>query len=289
MIRADLHTHTVFSDGKLTPRELLEKAKTNELNVLSITDHDTIDGAIEAKKIAGEYQIEVIIGCEFSTEYNGKEVHVLGYGLDPTNKNLIEFLEESKNNRKKRAAIICDKLSRLNFDVSIEDVEKYAQGAAIGRPHIAGVMVEKGYVTHHQEAFDKYIMNGKPAYQDKILFSNKEVFEIIKQAGGVSSLAHPEKNISLTKIYDLVKNGLKGIEIIHPYLTEYRTRNMRMRAKQYGLLVTGGSDYHGIKKYEEYNFGNFYLDEDNLKKLKNKIEQTQLFKLQKFLINSTQI
>jgi predicted metal-dependent phosphoesterase TrpH len=267
MTKADLHTHTIFSDGVLTPEELIIKAKENGITVLAVTDHDTIEGANIAKDIAGDYDIDVIIGCEFSTEYEGNEIHVLGYGLDAGDSQLDEFLKISKVNRKIRAGLICEKLQNLGFDISLSEVEMKAEGASIGRPHIASVMLEKGYVEKIQDAFDKYIGDGRPAYQKKILSPNKDVFEIIKKSGGISSLAHPEKTISQTKIYDLVRNGLAGIEIIHPYITEYRTKSLRMRAKQYGLYVTGGSDYHGIKSYEEYNFGKYYLDKDNLQKL----------------------
>lgn len=200
MIKADLHTHTLYSDGKLTPEELLKKAKENDLQVIAVTDHDTIDGAVFAARIAKDFGIKIIIGCEFSTEYNDEEIHVLGYGLDSENSDLNEFLKQNKINRKIRAGMICEKLNSLGFEISMEAVEEKARGGSIGRPHIASVMLDKGYIEKVQEAFDKYIGFGRPAYNKKILFDNKDVFDIIKKSGGISSLAHPEKKISQTKI-----------------------------------------------------------------------------------------
>lgn len=271
MIKADLHTHTNFSDGVLSPEELIEKAKENDINFLSITDHDTVDGVMSVLNHTNKNDLKLIIGCEFSSEFEGNEIHILGYGFDPENKQLRDLLELNKLNRIKRAGIICNNLNNLGFSIKLDEVLENSSGAAVGRPHIANVMVNNGYFDNYQTVFNELIGDEKPAYQQKILTNYADTIKIIRKSGGISSLAHPEKNISLTKIYKLAKEGLDAIEIIHPNLNQYRTKVFNLRANQFGLLKTGGSDYHGIKDYEEFNIGKYFLDEDNFNKFMKKI------------------
>ncbi len=258
-LKADLHTHTTYSDGILKPSELLNLASSRGLNVISIVDHDTLDGNLEASAIASEYNIEVIMGCEFSCYENGKEYHLLGYAFDPDNANLKTHLNNYRNIRLSRARQIHNKLNVLGVNITFDDILEAADKAPVARPHIASVMVKKGYVTDLKEAFMKFIGEGAPAYQPKAVFPVEMAIKMINKANGVAVLAHPRNYIEQAKLYELIQKGLDGIEVNHPSHSEEQRKFYHYVASQYWLLETGGSDYHGSREFDDSNFGNFHV------------------------------
>lgn len=242
---ADLHVHTDCSDGLLNPAEVVRAAKAAGLNAVGIADHDTIEG-IQAAQTAGEQnEIEVVPGLELSTQINGREVHIIGYYFDPECKKLNRYLDIFCQERHRRADKMVQNLRSAGVQLSMADVQEKAKGTSIGRPHIAEVLMEKGYVETFQEAFQKYIGYHSKAYEDKYRILPEEAIRLICECRGLSFLAHPGPFIHEEIILGLVKSGLDGIEVMHPHLFEERRKNLASLAKQYGLLVSGGSDCHG--------------------------------------------
>ena len=255
--KVDLHSHTNCSDGALSPAELVKKAKIVGIDILSITDHDSVSALDEAGKLADKLGIEIIPGVEISSDHKGSEVHILGYFFDPNDKELNHYLSFFRDERVLRAGRIVDKLNALGLDISLQDVLEEAKNSAVGRPHIANVMVNKGLVSSYLEAFNKYIRNGGPAYEPKVHLSPQSAFKIISDAGGLSFIAHPG-NMPERIIKDLIEAGADGIEVIHPSHTKDRTRYYRGIVNEYYLLESGGSDFHGGKRNDGDNFGKFY-------------------------------
>jgi predicted metal-dependent phosphoesterase TrpH len=254
---ADLHLHSVYSDGKLTPEELFIKAKDRGISAISITDHDSIDGNIIALDLAKKYDIDFLTGVEFSCYDDGQEYHILAYGLDVFNEHLRLRLGEFQEARYKRAEIIHQKLLSLGLNIEFDLIVEKAGKAPISRPHIATALLELGIVKHYKEAFAKLIGDGCPAYEPKIHFSVDKAIQLINECGGVAVLAHPGHMVNQSTLYKIIKFGLDGIEVIHPIHNSYLQRYYHSIASQYWLLETGGSDYHGSRDFDETNFGKF--------------------------------
>lgn len=248
----DLHTHTTASDGSMNPRELVRHAKYSGLSAVAITDHDTIEGIEDALDEGKRINFEVIAGLEISADYN-PEMHILGYFFGETYLNIKDTLVNLKRNRKKRNPKIVNKLNEMGFNITMEEVKKEARGDIVGRMHIAEVLMKKGYVKSVEEAFDKYLSSGKPAYFKKDKLTPKEgILEILK-AGGIPVLAHPVYlHLGLKGLDDLlsalVSAGLRGIEAYYVDNTEKDTEELLKMSKRHNLLVTGGSDFHGSFK-----------------------------------------
>ena len=253
--KADLHTHTIHSDGALSPLELIAKAKSVGLRAISITDHDTINAFAEAMVFGDEHGIEIIPGVELSTNYNGSELHVLGYFVDTKNKNLLESLTVFREERLKRVERIVDKLNRMNIPLTVESVLANAGSGAVGRPYVANALVNEGHASSYQQAFNKYIGEGRPAYEKKSVVSPEETVRLIANAGGLSFLAHPGRSIDEATLTHLIKSGLDGIEVIHPSHTPELVNYYRGIVSQYCLLESGGSDFHGGLKTDDQLFG----------------------------------
>ncbi len=266
--KADLHTHTTYSDGILKPVELLALAKNRGISAISIVDHDTLDGNLEANTISSDYGIEVIMGCEFSCFENGKEYHILGYAFDPDNSAIKTHLNNYRNIRLSRAKGIHSKLMNLGIKLSFSDILDTAGKAPVARPHIASVLVNKGYVKDLKEAFSKYLAEGAPAYQHKAIFPVEMAIKMINKANGVSVIAHPRNYIEPDKLYELIHKGLDGIEVNHPSHTEEQKKFYHYVASQYWLLETGGSDYHGSREFDDSNFGNYYVSKSIVQSIK---------------------
>jgi predicted metal-dependent phosphoesterase TrpH len=245
---ADLHIHTNKSDSTLSPEEVIKYAAQSGLNAIAITDHDSIDAIPLVEHYAEKYHIEVIPGVELSTDTNGDEVHILGYYVDYKNEWFLEKLKFFKDARIKRAQQIIEKLNELGFLISFEDVYNLSGEGAVGRMHIARVMLAKQYVSSIGEAFNRFLAKGKRAYVKKYQISPKEAIDIIKKANGISVVAHPQimNNDSLIPL--MVKDGLDGIEVYHTDHTSEATKKYLDIAIKYNLLVTGGSDCHGVGK-----------------------------------------
>lgn len=258
-IKADLHTHTTYSDGILKPDELLKLAVSKGLSAISIVDHDTLDGNIVAQSISSDYGIEVIMGCEFSCYENGKEYHLLGYAFDPDNQSMKVHLDNYRIARFTRAKQIHKKLLAVGANISFDDILATADKAPVARPHIASVLVKQGYANDLRDAFMKFIGDGSPAYYPKAIFPVEMAIKMINKANGVAVLAHPRNYIDQPTLYKFIQSGLDGIEVNHPSHSEEQRKFYHYVASQYWLLETGGSDYHGSREFDEGNIGNFYV------------------------------
>jgi predicted metal-dependent phosphoesterase TrpH len=256
-IRADLHLHTAYSDGALSPREIVDKARTAGVCTISITDHDNVGAIEEAIDYGKTVGIEVIPGLELSAAMGEKDVHILAYFIDHNNRTLLDYLTFFRYERLKRAERIVEKLNKINIPIRFESVQEQAGIGSLGRPHIASVMMEEGFIETYHEAFAKYIGVGGPAYEKKFQLGPEEAIRLISQSGGLSFLAHPGKYTSELEVAQLIKAGLDGIEVVHPSHNEIRQEHYRGVVNQYFLLESGGSDFHGGKKNDDAVFGAF--------------------------------
>lgn len=241
----DMHTHSTASDGLYSPSRLVEYALEKGLSGIAITDHDTIGGIEEAIQQASYYKDFIIIpGIELSTEYNNEEIHILGYRIDYTNENLLKVLQSLQVSRNMRALKIVDKLISLGLEISYEDITQIAGQGAIGRPHIARALIQKGYVENNEEAFKKYLGKESPAYVPKQKLTPIDAIDIIRSAGGVSVAAHPGLLKSITNLEYLIEIGIEGIEVYHSDHTIDKSLKYLELAKKHNLLITAGSDFH---------------------------------------------
>jgi predicted metal-dependent phosphoesterase TrpH len=200
----DLHTHTTYSDGLLSPKELIQSAAERNLAAVAITDHDEVAGIEEAESMGQSLGVEVIAGIEISTFYKGMDVHVLGYFIDYKSKVIQDYVEKCKVWREKRAQKIVNKLHKMGIRLPFELVLYKAGAGCIGRPHIADVMVEQGYVFSFQEAFEKYLADNRPAFVPKTQIETREAVSKIQSAGGLTFLAHPSVSLLEQHIYDIL-------------------------------------------------------------------------------------
>jgi predicted metal-dependent phosphoesterase TrpH len=253
MSRLDLHLHTTHSDGSLTPAEVLRLAHKAQVNALAITDHDIVSGIPEAMGVGAELGIEVIPGVEISSRLGDSELHILGYCLHWEDPELNRRLAALRASRHSRNPQIIERLRSLGLDVTYEEVQALAGTDSVGRPHIARILIDKKYVTSAKEAFDRYLADGRPAYVARDLPEPADAIDWIRAAGGVAVLAHPTwakvsgegLNALLTR---LKGEGLGGIEVHYSTHTKRQTTEYLDLAKRLNLLVTGGSDFHGITK-----------------------------------------
>lgn len=250
----DLHTHTTCSDGTDTPEELVQLAVKEGIQFLAITDHDEVEGVWRAKQEAEKYHnIQIISGIECSTTFSGGNRHILGYNIRPRSKVIQQYVASHQMLRVEKIHKILEKLKNLGMSISYEEVEKYSVAGSIGRPHIAQAMLEKGYVSTIQEAFELYIGKGKPAYATVKATTPEEVIHVIKAAGGIPVLAHPfqmklSTQETFKEIERLMAIGLEGVEIIYPEHTNEQNYQLILFAGNHNLYVTVGSDFHGKNK-----------------------------------------
>jgi 3',5'-nucleoside bisphosphate phosphatase len=260
MSSIDLHTHSTASDGTDAPAAVARIAKAAGLSAWALTDHDTIGGVAEAAAESVRLGIDFMPGIEISAEFpQPGTLHILGYGIDPESavlRDMTRTLLEGRDNRNPR---IITRLQALNVAITMEEVEREAgkdtnPGAVVGRPHIAAILVRKGYVATIKAAFDKYLAPGGLAYFDKERLAPRRALEMIVESGGLPVLAHPvqlrcQNDAQLeTVLKNLVDMGLRGVEVIHSDHDAGHVRQYTSLAKKYRLLMTGGSDYHGAKK-----------------------------------------
>ncbi|MDD5432168.1 MAG: PHP domain-containing protein [Candidatus Omnitrophica bacterium] len=245
---ADLHLHTVYSDGTSTPEELVLESAKRSLSCIAVVDHDTVKGIDGTILAASKENIEVIPGIELSAEYNGLEIHILGYFIDYKNEVLINKLEALRQNRIERVYKITDKLKESGINLNPDSVFGISGMGTVGRMHIARAMVKEGFVNSTYEAFKKYIGDNCPAYVLGFKFSPFEAINLIKDFQGIPVLAHPYiiKNDDL--ILELIMNGIMGLEIYYPEHSQSMINYYLELAKKYNLVVTGGSDFHGEAK-----------------------------------------
>jgi len=255
--KTDLHIHTNISDGRFSPQEIVEKAVRLGLGTIAICDHDNTDGIPPALAAASAFpQLKVIPGVEISTYAPGSEVHVLGYFMDFNNPRFRSTLADSRNSRLERAKEMIARLNKLNIDISWQQVRQFAGKSTIGRPHIAQVMLDNGYIKSFKEAFDKYIGLGGPAYVERHKITPPEAVALIKEANGLPVLAHPPTIEQPEKmIAELKAAGLVGIEVYYNGYTEDKRDTLALLADKYNLIATGGSDYHGLDDSAETMLG----------------------------------
>ncbi len=252
----DLHTHSTASDGSYSPGEVVRLAKEAGLKAVALTDHDTTEGLAAAVAAGAELGVEVIPGVEISARFTGDSMHILGYFIDFHSGRLEERLAVLKQARKERNPKIIAKLNALGIPITMEQVERISGGGQIGRPHIARALLERGYVRSIQQAFDIYLRNSGKAYVQKFRFPPAEALDMIREAGGVPVLSHPftlglSSAAALKEVLlDLQALGLAGVEVFYAdHSPEQEARYLKL-ARQLDLLVTGGSDFHGLNKPE---------------------------------------
>ena len=272
----DLHVHTTASDGTMTPARLIRHASELNLGAIAITDHDTIAGIDEAMAEGEKLNIEVVPGIEISVDYT-KEMHILGYYINTKSPELNSVLERLKQYRSERNPCILEKLNNIGLKISMDEVRQKSGGELVGRVHIAQVMKDKGYVDSAQEAFDKYLGFNKIAYVKRKKLLPEKGIQLIKKSGGFAVLAHPHYlSTDYKKIEDvLIKLKGLGLDGVEAYYTDY-TPDMHEKYKnmayKYGLLITGGSDFHGGNKPDIIlgkGFGNLRVPYDILKRMKD--------------------
>ncbi len=269
MKKIDLHIHTTFSDGTLTPEEVVKLAKENGLSAISITDHDGIRGVAIAEKIGKELGIEVVPGVEISAKRENRSVHILGYFIDLHNQKLNDFFQYMRDERMKKAEKMVIKLREHNIDIKMEDVLVYSGNGGIGRPHIAEVLIAKGVVRNFKDAFYRYLGDGKSCYVSKANVPTKSVIELINNAGGIAVLAHPSSGNVEEFIPEFVKEGIKGLEAYYPKYSKAKIQEYLDLTDKYNLVPTGGSDCHGDRG-ECIKIGEFWVEYDVLERLKRK-------------------
>lgn len=242
---ADLHCHTTASDGLLTPTELISLAAELGLKGIGITDHDTIQGWHEAEEAGRKYHIQILRGIELSTEWQGKEVHILGYEIDASSHCLNDKLKYLRQARELRTLKILERLKAQGIHIDMTEVQQFAQGESVGRPHIAHALMKRGYVESIEEGFARFLGMGAPAYVPRYRMTPEEGIELVRTAHGVAVLAHPGVHHLEEGIPTWVNIGLQGIEVIHSDHNPEDVEKFSAIAEEYHLLTTGGSDFHG--------------------------------------------
>jgi predicted metal-dependent phosphoesterase TrpH len=243
---ADLHTHTHFSDGLHSPREVIEFAARAELSWVAVTDHDSVEGLEEARGEAGRAGVGLVPGVELSVEFQGQDFHILGYWIDAADADLAALLSEVSNARIQRARRIVSRLHSVGVNLPFERVRAQARSRRyLGRPHVAHALISGGWVRTFREAFARYLGKDAPAYVPKDPLEPARALGILRKAGGVPVLAHPGA-YRLDAVWDIfLREGLQGLETEHPKHSAEQAAGFRRLAGRHGLTMTGGSDFHG--------------------------------------------
>jgi len=278
MSKVDLHIHSTASDGRLTPEDVVRKSVENGLTVIAITDHDTVDSIAPALVAAKAFPwLKVIPGVETSTDVPSGEVHILGYFVDYTDPEFVARLERMRHSRWGRAQGMIAKLRDLGIYIEWQRVQEIAGSGSIGRPHIAQAMLDKGYIASIKESFTKYIGRGGPAYVEREKMTPVEAVELILRAKGLPVLAHPlTTNNPETMVVALKAAGLVGIEAYYDGYTADEISRLVNLAVKYGLIASGGSDYHGLDVSNETMIGGVDVPIKSAEQLMALAEQREL-------------
>jgi len=268
-MRADLHLHTTASDGRLTPQELVQKAVELKLDVIAITDHDSVEGIPPALEAAKSFtQLMVIPGVEINTDVPKGEVHILGYFIDYRDPGLNRTLEELRNSRNERGKKMVARLAEIGINIDWGRVQELAGGGSIGRPHIAQAMLEQGCVSSLREAFTKYIGRNGPAYVERKKLTPIEAVKVVLDANGLPVLAHPADIEKLEPfLLQLKKAGIVGIEIYYNGYNPKTIAQLKRFAQKLDLIACGGSDYHGLGEYIGADIGSVNLPGESVEQL----------------------
>jgi predicted metal-dependent phosphoesterase TrpH len=258
ILYADLHTHTTASDGTNSPSANVRMAAEAGLAAVAITDHDTVSGIREALEEGTRIGIRVVPGVEISTVANGQDIHVLGYFIDYEDESFLRRLEELRRTRDRRNEMLIERLRELGVDISMEEVLKELAGSkskddTIGRPHIAAMLVKKGYVASIQEAFERYLGKQGAAYVNPPRIDPTTAVEWIREAGGAAVLAHPGLYDDDKLVMELIAFGIDGIEAYHSDHSSEDEEKYARLAQQHGLLITAGSDFHGERNGQVFH------------------------------------
>jgi 3',5'-nucleoside bisphosphate phosphatase len=264
---ADLHLHTNFSDGTYTPEELASQAARQQLAAIALTDHDTVEGCERAANACKALEIEFISGTELTAEQNENEIHILGYFLDTKNEKLLSEIAKFQAVRQKRIYEMVARLNELNVPLRSDDVFALANCRSPGRPHVARALVKAGLCGSLDEAFERFLKKHRPAWVPKAKISALVAIELIHQANGLAVMAHPGLNRSDEVIPELVESGLDGIECFHTKHSTAISEHYLEIADKFNLLVTGGSDCHGLSKGKPL-IGTIKLPYQHVEKLK---------------------
>lgn len=252
MAKADLHTHSTISDGRLSPSALVERAAAMGVGIMALTDHDNVSGIAEAQSAGKRLGVEVIAGVEISADYEPGTMHILGLGIDPSDERLLARLDFLQSARRERNPKVVQKLRALGIDITLAEVEALAGSRQVGRPHFAQALLDRKVVSSFEDAFERFLAKGRPAYVPKARMPSKESIDLIHAAGGLAVLAHPiQLRLQGEELERLVKmlrfeQGLDGLEVFHSDHDADHVAIYKELATRLELRVSGGSDYHGI-------------------------------------------
>jgi predicted metal-dependent phosphoesterase TrpH len=271
---ADLHLHTNFSDGTFSPEELAGEGRRHGFAALALTDHDTVEGCARMGAACASHGIEFIPGTELTADWQGIEVHILGYLLDVGSAELTVKMTRFQDVRQQRIKEMVARLNELNIPLKAESVFALANCRSPGRPHVARALVEQGFCGSLDEAFDRYLKAKRPAWVPKFKMSFSEAVDLIHAAGGLAVMAHPGLNRADRVIPELIAAGIDGIECYHTKHSASNALHYVNLARQYGLLITGGSDCHGMSKGKPV-IGTVRLDYEHVAGLKAAVRTRQ--------------
>ncbi|MBP8613337.1 MAG: PHP domain-containing protein [Firmicutes bacterium] len=279
----DLHIHTVASDGQLTPLEVLSVALEANLKAISICDHDTIAGFSELSRLYPSLAdgtllasgIEVIPGIEINSEWETREIHLIGYFCETKSQEFASLLASLRETRLQRVKLILDKLRDQEIIVDISQVLDRAKGESVGRPHIAEVMVEEGYVGSIGEAFNTYIGLGKPAYVGRFRLTPAECVKAIRRANGVAVWAHPGMANADHLLKELIESGLQGLEVYHPEHDRNAMIKYTSLALEHGLAITGGSDFHSYNRPYGALIGSYGVTYESVQRIRDLAQENR--------------
>lgn len=264
----DLHLHSTASDGTLSPGELVQLAHRLDLSAIAITDHDSVEGVEAGLGAARSVPLEVVPAVELSSDLDGRDIHFLGYFVDHRDETFRRHLGGLRGARYARAYKMVKRLQEAGLDIAFRDVLEVAGGGAVGRSHLAAVMVKKGYIDSIQEAFDRYIGRKAPAYVEKYHYEPGTVIDMIRGVGGIAVLAHPGLSQVDEMIPWFVEQGIQGIEVYHSEHTGRQARSYLRLAKRLNLAVTGGSDCHGLEQRRGLKIGSLSVPDWTLEGLR---------------------
>ena len=273
MFKADMHVHTTASDGVFSPEEAVKWAADKNIDTIAVTDHDTVNGLEEAFEAGRKYGVNIIPGAEMSCLYKEDEVHIVGLFIDYENEDLKKKFKELSEARTKRGAKIAENLRKEGIDISYEEILKEAQCDSVGKPHVARVLVKKGYAEDMDDAFKKYLVRGKPGDVERKKITVPEAAELIHNAGGIAIVAHPGIIRHREYAEEILQYDIDGMEVIHSIHSEETIKRIQKLVDDRGLLKSAGSDCHGKLIDGVPMIGDYYLTEEEFNALKKRRDE----------------
>lgn len=269
---ADLHLHTIHSDGRRTPGELVELASIHRLDVIGISDHDSVDAYQEALDAATRRGITLVPGVELSVAWHGIDIHLLAWAFDPADEALVERLADFRHARDVRGHVMVENLVALDLPITLDQVKRICGSGALGRPHVGQALIDAGVCSSMNEAFDLYLIPGRPGFVPKARLAVDEALSLIRNAGGVTSIAHPAVYPGHeTIVPELLDLGVDGVEILHPSMPPELTRHYDRLCVRMGKMRTGGSDDHGFE--DRKTIGSVRVPEEWIEPILSRVER----------------